>query len=1402
MTQANYVFLSYARADDEPFVKRLRDDLVARGRRVWWDKKSMESRGRTFLQELRDAVEGAERVLAVIGPAAVASPYVRVEWDHALQFGKGILPVLRAGKDDLVPRDLAEIHYVDFRGDDAYDDALAELTEKLATPVEPLGEFRSPVPSLPPNFVARSEETGWLTETVLADIRSPVVVTPAQQTTALHGMGCVGKSVVAAAFARAAYTRRAFSDGIVWIPIGRESLLLDSFAALGAAFRDDPGHYLGEETARVRMPELLADRACLIVLDDVWSVEQVSPFRDALGPRCRLLLTTRDEEVAASLGAQKRQLEELTDDAALTLLAQWGGYDVKSSPDEAAQLVKACGNLPLPLAQCGAMVAAGSPWADLLEALAEADIDFLKRDSPNYKYRTVFQALQVSIDALEKSEPVAVQRLRELAVFPPDQPVPEAAVMSLWLRTNGIKPRHARLMLTTLQGKSLLRLEGKAPRRTISQHALQYDYLVATAEGGLSKLHTELLDAYGAKLSDGWATAPDDGYIHQHLSYHLIEADRVSELVSLLTRDPAWMKAKSREPALSRSLLVDLERAMEGSSDAVGSAQLAALRVLVHTRAESYGAGVLAALVWLGRTEQALISARMAASPLSRLNALYRISQVAAEKGEPVEALHGELLRVAEAIAVDLDRAQALRDVGVLLAQANDPRAAEARARASDAARAVKEPWVRATTMCELAEAIGEGPERDALLDEAWEIAEPRLDDHEATSVQADLAAALAAAGRVEHADRIADAMTHESWGENARVRVAAAAADADRVEEARRRAGSGMVADSWVLPRIAAAHVRAGSYAQARKVARSMDDRRDQAEVFRSIASALAKVDKRRARGAFTTAWNAAKRIDDPDERSAAFCELAVALAKAHDQRAGPAFDEAKSALEEVESHNDRYTVILGEHLALAERFDEAIETVGELDDDGWRGELLGFIGEALARRGDARAAGVVEQAINAWDAARDDREFETALGHGAGLASLAGCHEVALEMISAIGDTWERLTRLIELGQALRDDRGTLAENVIDQAVALVPASAYACDLADLLRELAGLLVARHDDRADEFFGRALDFARTCDDEHRMGADPVSRTELANMLNGLGDDRAAPVFDEAEKIAREADDPDIRARALAAIAGALLESDGDRAEALLAVARTAAQPQHGGRLAANNLARELIKMRRIDEAQAVAEWIEDDFTKSGVQVAIVDGLCAAGRWDDAWSVARAIDDDSHAAEALINVGLSMVESQSPPERLLDRAVELTAAHEPCPRKTNLEYDLAAALLMSADARAAEVLDSYVRSEGAVAGASLEAGVLAWRGSLSEALRLYSASGADEFLLTMIEWARYFEDASSGGALDALRESIRIVGWARPDWAEVHAAISESAHGKIPLTAFSTTRKRASPGN
>jgi hypothetical protein len=121
------------------------------------------------------------------------------------------------------------------------------------------------------------------------------VITSAKQIAALQGMGGIGKSVLAAAFGRAISTRRAMADGIIWRSVGQDATKLtlhNNMKAVGKGFGATEKDYLDEESARENLRCVLADKVCLIILDDVWSMEQVEPFRDALGPLCRLLVTT------------------------------------------------------------------------------------------------------------------------------------------------------------------------------------------------------------------------------------------------------------------------------------------------------------------------------------------------------------------------------------------------------------------------------------------------------------------------------------------------------------------------------------------------------------------------------------------------------------------------------------------------------------------------------------------------------------------------------------------------------------------------------------------------------------------------------------------------------------------------------------------------------------------------------------------------------------------------------------------------------------------------------------------------------------------------------------------------------------------------------------------------------
>ncbi len=157
-----------------------------------------------------------------------------------------------------------------------------------------------------------------------------------------------------------------------------------------------------------------------------------------------------------------------------------------------------------------------------------------------------WRALKVSVDFLsseeEDEENNAIQRYQELAIFPKNEFVPEAAIETLWIHTGNLKKRNVDKLLTKLKDRALLRLDGEVPNRLVSLHDLQHDY-VMNQMGNLKKVHNQLIQAYKSKCNGYWSTLLDDGYVYKYLPYHLAKAGLNQELSSLLVNFD-WLQSK------------------------------------------------------------------------------------------------------------------------------------------------------------------------------------------------------------------------------------------------------------------------------------------------------------------------------------------------------------------------------------------------------------------------------------------------------------------------------------------------------------------------------------------------------------------------------------------------------------------------------------------------------------------------------------------------------------------------------------------------------------------------------------------------------------------------------------------------------------------------------------------
>ncbi len=206
-----------------------------------------------------------------------------------------------------------------------------ELTPTAqATPIQ--------IPAAVKHFVGRSAEMVAL-EQVLCAVGKP-------QVQALVGMGGIGKSSLAIQLARG--VQKEFPDGVLWANAATSEpmAILESWAS---AYGYDFTRIADLESMAAALRGVLAEKRVLIVLDDVTSVSRIRPLLPG-GEQCRVLLTTRDQDLARALNAQVWPLRELSsENGRLLLSAILGQNRVVAEAEAADEICALLQNLPLAL---------------------------------------------------------------------------------------------------------------------------------------------------------------------------------------------------------------------------------------------------------------------------------------------------------------------------------------------------------------------------------------------------------------------------------------------------------------------------------------------------------------------------------------------------------------------------------------------------------------------------------------------------------------------------------------------------------------------------------------------------------------------------------------------------------------------------------------------------------------------------------------------------------------------------------------------------------------------------------------------------------------------------------------------------------------------------------------------
>jgi WD40 repeat protein len=393
----------------------------------------------------------------------------------------------------------------------------------------------SRVPALPLRYVVRDELDGLVAAVVGTAAGGAVGLTGEPADVGLHGIGGIGKSVLAAALANDDRIGRRFPDGVYWVTVGERpdvlALQLDLLSRLGAR---PEARTTAEATQALR--SALADKRALLVVDDVWSDDAAQAFR-ATGQRGRLLYTSRDEAVIAAAGATARRIGVLSPDAARALAGEVLGMTAATLPPAADRAFEAVGHVPLAVALLAAAIRGrrpgeqaaaepdGGPWEEIAADLArDADV------YGTHPYATTFRALNIAVAALPADLRAA---LLGLSAFPPDTAIPLGAVARYWAHTRHRSVEETAADLDRLVEAHVLQRNGD----TIGFHDLAHEYLLLHSDA-LPELNSQLLDAYRGLLDrpDHWWTLPvSEPYIWQHLATHLTGAGYRGTLLATVT---------------------------------------------------------------------------------------------------------------------------------------------------------------------------------------------------------------------------------------------------------------------------------------------------------------------------------------------------------------------------------------------------------------------------------------------------------------------------------------------------------------------------------------------------------------------------------------------------------------------------------------------------------------------------------------------------------------------------------------------------------------------------------------------------------------------------------------------------------------------------------------------------
>ncbi|XP_044485061.1 probable disease resistance protein At1g61300 isoform X2 [Mangifera indica] len=270
------------------------------------------------------------------------------------------------------------------------------------------------------------------------------------------GMGGVGKTTIITHVNNKLLKETDKFENVIWVTVSQPLDLMKLQDEIATALGEDlpKNEEIGKRAGNLF--KMLEGKKIVLILDDMWEtlqLEKVGIPEPTKENGCKLVITTRSQDVCCSMGCKIVQVIPLLKDEALKLFVDTVGSNILEIPtlkDYVKPMVEHCAGLPLAIvtvASCMRGQYDVCEWRNALEELSKS-IQCVKGMETN-----VPRQLQFSYDRLKSKK--LQHCFLYCALYPEDFKIPKEELIVYWI-AEGLVDKRGSIQATNDEGYSIL----------------------------------------------------------------------------------------------------------------------------------------------------------------------------------------------------------------------------------------------------------------------------------------------------------------------------------------------------------------------------------------------------------------------------------------------------------------------------------------------------------------------------------------------------------------------------------------------------------------------------------------------------------------------------------------------------------------------------------------------------------------------------------------------------------------------------------------------------------------------------------------------------------------------------------------------------------------------------------